>query len=89
MRNCLFAYKPLNVNEKNYSLEGLKKLSRKLTHLEIFPYNQSEQIEIARKMVKKISIKGVQPKFNVILSEKERVDWNNLVMFPIYLHGES
>lgn len=62
----------MSVNEKNYSLEGLKKLSKKLTHLEIFPYNQPEQIEIARKMIKKISIQGVQPKFSVILSEKEQ-----------------
>lgn len=72
MRRCLFTYEPLKENEENYSLEGLKKLSRRLTHLEIFPYDQSEQIEIAQRMAKKISIQGVQPKFSVALLEKEQ-----------------
>lgn len=72
MSKCLFTYKPIIGEEKNYSIEGLKTLSKKITKLEIFPYNQREQIEIARKMVKKISIQGVQPKFSVILSEKEQ-----------------
>jgi serine/threonine-protein kinase HipA len=60
----------LKANEENYSLEGLKKLSKKLTHLNIFPYDQQEQFEIAQRMVKKISIQGVQPKFSVILQER-------------------
>jgi serine/threonine-protein kinase HipA len=72
MRRCLFTYKPLNGDEKNYSLEGLRTLSKKITHLEIFPYSQQEQIEIARKMARKISIQGVQPKFSIILAEKEQ-----------------
>lgn len=72
MRRCLFTYEALNENEINYSLEGLKKLSRKLTHLEVFPYDQSEQIEIAQRMVKKISIQGVQPKFSVSLKERDQ-----------------
>ncbi len=70
MRRCLFTYEPLKKDEVNYSLEGLKKLSKKLTGLSIFPYDQDEQIEIAQRMVKKISIQGVQPKFSVILDEK-------------------
>lgn len=73
MRRCLFTYEPLAKNEVNYSLEGLKELSKKLTCLNVFPYDQNQQIEIAQKMVKKISIQGVQPKFSVILDEKEHV----------------
>jgi len=72
MRRCLFTYEPLKKDEVNYSLESLKKLSKKLTGLNIFPYDQNEQIEIAQRMVKKISIQGVQPKFSVILDEKEQ-----------------
>ncbi len=71
MKRCLLTYEPLKKGEINYSIEGLKKLSRKLNRLDVFPYNQSEQIEIAQRMVKKISIQGVQPKFSVVLSEKE------------------
>ncbi len=72
MKRCLFTYELLKNNEENYSLKGLKQLSKKLTHLNIFPYNQEEQIEIARRMVKKISIQGVQPKFSVALFEREQ-----------------
>lgn len=72
MKRCLFTYKPLKAGEENYSLEGLKLLSKRLTYLNIFPYDQNEQIEIAKRMVKKISIQGVQPKFSVVLSEKEQ-----------------
>jgi serine/threonine-protein kinase HipA len=71
MSNCLFMYKPLKKGEANYSREGLKKLSRRLAGLNIFPYAQSEQLELAKQMAKKISIQGVQPKFSVALSEKE------------------
>ncbi len=72
MKRCLFTYEPLAKSEINYSIEGLKKLSKKLINLKIFPYDQNEQIEIAQRMVKKISIQGVQPKFSVILEEKEQ-----------------
>ena len=72
MRRCLFTYEPLKEDEVNYSLEGLRKLSKKLTRLNVFSYDQNEQIEIAQRMVKKISIQGVQAKFSVILDEKEQ-----------------
>lgn len=71
MKRCLFTYETLKSGEKNYSKEGLKTLSKTLDHLEIFPYDQKEQIQIARQMAKKISIQGVQPKFSVVLSSKE------------------
>ena len=71
MKRCLFTYEPLKANEENYSLEGLKKLSKKLSYLNIFPYDQQEQLEIAQRMVKKISIQGVQPKFSVVLQERK------------------
>ncbi|MCB0368010.1 MAG: hypothetical protein KDD45_00880, partial [Bdellovibrionales bacterium] len=53
-------------------MDGLKRLSRKLNKLEVFPYNQSQQIELAKKMAKKISIQGIQPKFSLKLSEKNQ-----------------
>jgi serine/threonine-protein kinase HipA len=73
MKKCLFTYEPLKANEENYSLEGVKKLSKKLTRLNIFPYNQQEQFEIAQRMVKKISIQGVQPKFSIVLQDREEL----------------
>jgi serine/threonine-protein kinase HipA len=72
MKRCLLTYEPLAIAEENYSQKGLKTLSKTLSRLEVFPYSQEEQIEIARKMVKKISIQGVQPKFSVILSLKDQ-----------------
>lgn len=71
MSRCLFTYEPLKKSETNYSSAGLKALSKNLQQLEIFPYSQKEQIEIARKMVKKISLQGVQPKFSLVLSPKD------------------
>ncbi len=71
MSRCLFTYELLKSGEKNYSKEGLKTLSKTLNRLEIFPYDQEQQIEIARQMAKKISIQGVQPKFSVVLSSKD------------------
>ena len=70
MRRCLFTYEPLRPDENNYSASGLKALSKKLTSLKIYSYNQDEQIQLAQKMAKKISIQGVQPKYSVVLSEK-------------------
>lgn len=66
---CLFTYEKLLAGEKNYSLKGLKQLSPKLLELKTFSYSQKEQLELARRMVKKISIQGIQPKFSVLLSE--------------------
>lgn len=72
MKRCLFTYKPLSKGEENYSSVGLKLLSRNLIHLKVFSYNQAEQIQIAQKMVGKISIQGIQPKFSVVLSETQQ-----------------
>lgn len=73
MKRCLLIYEPLLPGETNYSALGLKKLSKKLPELKLFPYDQKEQIELAQKLAKKISIQGVQPKFSVVLSEKEQM----------------
>lgn len=73
MSRCLFTYEKLANGEQNYSDVGLKKLSKKLLKLELFPYSQEEQILVAQKMANKISIQGVQPKFSVLLDEKEQV----------------
>jgi serine/threonine-protein kinase HipA len=71
--NCLFTYKPLKVGEENYSVEGLKSLSPKLTGLKLFPYSSAQQLIEAQRMAGKISIQGVQPKLSVQLSIKEQV----------------
>lgn len=72
MKRCLLTYGPLANQEENYSAEGLKGLSRQLKSLSVFPYSQKEQLDIAKRMARKISIQGVQPKFSVILSVKEQ-----------------
>ena len=68
---CLFTYQELKKPEKNYSLAGLKKLHPKLTHLDIFPYTQDQQIREAQKLAGKMSIQGIQPKISVQLSVKD------------------
>jgi serine/threonine-protein kinase HipA len=72
MKRCLFNYEQLAQGEENYSAEGLKILSKSLKGLGVFPYSQREQLDIARRMARKISIQGVQPKFSVLLSVKEQ-----------------
>lgn len=71
MKRCLFTYEPLLPTEKNYSRQGLALLSKKLSSLKVLSLNQDEQLQMARKMVTKISIQGIQPKFSLMLSEKD------------------
>jgi serine/threonine-protein kinase HipA len=72
MKRCLFTYEKLQQDERNYSFAGLKNLSKKISSLQIFPYSQKEQIKLVQQMAGKISIQGVQPKFSLVLSEKEQ-----------------
>ncbi len=72
MNRCPITYEPCG-NEK-YSKTGLRLLSKKIDHLNDFPYTPKEQIQLAAQMSEKISIQGVQPKLSVRLNSKK----NNL-----------
>lgn len=65
---CPITYTFLRSKEKIYSKEGLKKFSRQLKTLKIFPYSAQEQRLEAKAMASKISIQGVQPKLSARLS---------------------
>lgn len=68
MSKCLFTYERL---EKGiYSPQGLKKLNTRLTNLNLFPYDQKEQLKEVQKHAGKISIQGIQPKLSAKLSVK-------------------
>ncbi|HEX5033288.1 MAG TPA: HipA domain-containing protein, partial [bacterium] len=64
---CPITYQIIPQGER-YSLEGLKKLSRGLRHLENLPLSAQEQRIEARKRATKMSIQGVQPKLSAKLS---------------------
>jgi len=53
-----------------YSTAGLRKLSRNLKDLKLFPYTCTEQINEAVNRASKISIQGVQPKLSSRLNIK-------------------
>ncbi len=71
MNICPITYEPCG--NKKYSENGLKLLSRGLTHLEDFPYTQEEQLLEAAARASKLSIQGVQPKLSAKLKVKEGV----------------
>ncbi len=83
---------PHNVStlrERGYSKEGLHLLSKKLNHLNDFPFTAKEQIERSIELAGKLSIQGVQPKLSIKLipSQKAlktaRIEINNEI-FPKY-----
>ena len=53
-----------------YSLNGLKKLSPRLSSLKDFPYSAEDQVAEAIARAAKMSIQGVQPKLSVRLNVK-------------------
>lgn len=69
MKICPITY---DTHEDNgpYSRAGLKKISPKLDHLEIFPHSATEQRQEAQNLATKISIQGVQPKLSARLNFK-------------------
>ncbi len=69
MNICPITYEPCG--NKKYSENGLKLLSRGLTHLEDFPYTQEEQLREVAARASKLSIQGVQPKLSAKLKVKE------------------
>ena len=68
MNRCPISYE---LTEGTYSASGLKRLSRRLTHLEPFPYSAEEQVRKGVQQASKISIQGVQPKLSAVLNVKK------------------
>jgi serine/threonine-protein kinase HipA len=66
MNRCPITYELCG--EQKYSARGLKLLSARLTALNDFPYDKSEQIKEAVARAVKMSIQGVQPKLSVKLN---------------------
>jgi serine/threonine-protein kinase HipA len=68
MNKCPITYEEC---EGNYSLNGLKILSRYLKDLKDIEYSAEEQRHEAAKRATKMSIQGVQPKLSAILSVQQ------------------
>ncbi|MCA4897586.1 MAG: HipA domain-containing protein [Bacteroidota bacterium] len=66
MNRCPITYQPCG--EQKYSVRGLRLLSPRLTELNDFPYDKSEQIKEAVMRSAKMSIQGVQPKLSTQLN---------------------
>lgn len=71
MNICPITYKPCD--DKKYSDQGLKLLSRNLTQLKDLPLTQEEQLREAAIRADKMSIQGVQPKLSAKLNVKDEV----------------
>jgi serine/threonine-protein kinase HipA len=72
MKRCPLTYKEIPDGEL-YSQDGIKKISRQLTSLQIFPFSAEEQRREAIKRAGKMSIQGVQAKVSAKLNIKESV----------------
>lgn len=66
MNRCPITYELCGTQK--YSQKGLELLSRRMTHLNDFPFTPKEQIQLAAQLAAKLSIQGVQPKLSVILN---------------------
>lgn len=69
MKKCPITYEPIE-DDKNFSNNGLRQLSKKLQKLDDLPYSAVEQVMEAAFRASKMSIQGVQPKLSAILSVK-------------------
>ncbi|HWP81401.1 MAG TPA: HipA domain-containing protein [Bacteroidota bacterium] len=67
MSRCPITYREIPP-ELRYSPEGLKKLSRRLRHLNDLPFSAEEQRQEAVLRAAKMSIQGVQPKLSARLT---------------------
>jgi len=56
--------------EQRYSAAGLKRLSRRLTHLKDLPFTAPAMVQQAAARAPKMSIQGVQPKLSAVLNAK-------------------
>ena len=66
---CPITYEPITSDEW-YSHKGLKKISRSISHLEVFPYSAEQQRKEALQRADKISIQGIQPKLSAKFDAK-------------------
>lgn len=66
---CPITYEPITSDER-YSHKGLRKISRSISHLEVFPYSAEQQRKEALQRADKISIQGIQPKLSVKFDAK-------------------
>jgi serine/threonine-protein kinase HipA len=71
MNHCPITYEPCG--DQKYSARGLQLLSVRLTELNDFPYDKSEQIKEAVTRATKMSIQGVQPKLSVQLNVSKAI----------------
>ncbi|MBU4446811.1 HipA domain-containing protein [bacterium] len=69
MNLCPITYESCGNNR--YAINGIKKLSRRLTTLNDFPYSASEQRTEAALHASKMSVQGIQPKLSVRLNLKQ------------------
>ncbi len=75
MLYCPITYQALVAGEQQYSRDGLKRLSKSITHLESLPFTQEKLRQEARMRADKMSIQGVQPKISARLNAaKQRFD---------------
>ena len=72
MTKCLITYKANKglSTDSNFSVDGLRYVDKKLTHLKPLAFNQTELRTEALAMSDKISIQGVQPKLSARLNLK-------------------
>jgi serine/threonine-protein kinase HipA len=64
---CPLTYERIPAKQK-YSAQGLKKLARRLQHLDDFPLTANEQRKASIQQVNKVSIQGIQPKISAKLT---------------------
>lgn len=66
-RRCPITYQPID-EQKSYSIEGLRLLSRNLDTLNPLPFSAAELRQEAASRAEKMSIQGVQPKLSAVLN---------------------
>lgn len=71
MKRCPITYETISDGEGSYSGDGIRKLSRSLTHLQDLAFSAEEQRREAVVRATKMSIQGVQPKLSARLRVKE------------------
>jgi serine/threonine-protein kinase HipA len=75
MLYCPITYQALVSGEKEYSQQGLKRLSKSITYIEPLPFTQEKLRQEARMRADKMSIQGVQPKISARFNPaKQRFD---------------
>jgi serine/threonine-protein kinase HipA len=71
LRRCPITYEPLAPDERLYSVAGLRRLARTLTHLDPLAFTAPELVHEAAARAARMSIGGVQPKVSAVLRPAE------------------